>query len=141
MTAGLICDRVHVADDTLRLSFAAAPGRVCVVTDAVAPAGTDWSTWDIDGVQVFVGDGRACLADGTLAGSVVTMDQSIRNLIDVGIAPEVALSAASTVPASVIGVADHDLRPGSTADVTILDDEFEVVATIVAGRAVWRRDG
>ena len=140
MFVGLICDRVHVADDTLRLSFLAAAGRVCVVTDAVAPAGTDWSTWDIDGVEVMVAGGRACLRDGTLAGSVVTMDQSVRNLVDIGIAPEVALSAASTVPAAVIGVADHDLRPGSKADVAILDDDFEVVETIIGGRVVWRRD-
>ena len=138
---GLICDRVHVADDTLRLTFAAAPNRVCVVTDAVAPAGTDWSVWDIDGVEVRVADGRACLADGTLAGSVVTMDQSVRNLIDIGIDPEDALSAASTVPAAVLGTDDHDLRPGSVADVAVLDDEFRVIETIVGGRVVWRRDG
>jgi N-acetylglucosamine-6-phosphate deacetylase len=136
VAVGLICDRVHVADDTLRLTFAGAAGRVCVVTDAVAPAGTDWTSWDIDGVEVQVGGGRACLADGTLAGSVVTMDQSVRNLIDIGIDPEVALTAASTTPAAVMGVTDHDLRPGSGADAAILDDRFEVVETVVAGRPV-----
>ncbi len=140
LAPGLICDRVHVADDALRMTFAAAADRVCVVTDAVAPAGTDRSIWDIDGVAVTIRDGEARLADGTLAGSVVTMDRSVRNLIAIGVAPEVALSAASTNPARILGVEDHDLRVGSVADVALLDDAWAVVETWVGGERVWRRD-
>ena len=141
LVVGLICDRVHVADDALRLSFAAAAGRVCVVTDAVAPAGTEDVTWAIDGVEVTVRDGRAALADGTLAGSVVTMDQSLRNLVAIGIDPAVAVTAMSTVPARVIGLGPHDLSPASVADVVVLDAEWRVLRTLVAGEDVFAQAG
>ena len=133
LAPGLICDRVHVADETLLLTFAAAGERVCVVTAAVAPAGTDATRWDIDGVSVFIGEGRAQLADGTLAGSVVTMDRSLRNLVDLGVAPEVALRAMSTNPARLAGLPRHDLSVGSPADVAVLDDDWRVTRTLVGG--------
>ena len=136
LVVGLICDRVHVADDALRLSFAAAPGRVCVVTDAVAPAGTEDRSWSIDGVEVTVGDGRATLADGTLAGSVVTMDRSLRNLIEIGIDPATAITAMSSVPARVVGLGPHDLTTSTVADVVVLDDDWRVRRTLVAGDVV-----
>jgi N-acetylglucosamine-6-phosphate deacetylase len=136
---GLICDRVHVADDALLLTVAAAPDRVCIVTDAVAPAGTDATSWEIDGVEVTVADGRATLADGTLAGSVVTMDRSVRNLVGLGVELEVALAAASHHPAAAVGVGDTVLKPGAPADVVVLDDAHEVVRTLVDGRVVHER--
>jgi len=134
---GLICDRVHVADDALRVTVAAAPDRVCIVTDAVAPAGTSDTTWEIDGAQVTIRDGRATLPDGTLAGSVVTMDQSVRNLVDLGVELEVALGAASHHPAAAVGVGDTVLKPGAPADLVVLDGAHEVVRTLVDGRVVF----
>jgi N-acetylglucosamine-6-phosphate deacetylase len=136
---GLICDRVHVADDTLRMTIAAAPDRVCVVTDAIAPAGTDATSWDVDGVPVTITDGRATLADGTLAGSVATMDGSVRNLLDLGVPLEVALAASSHHPATAIGVDDHVVRAGAAADLVLLDEAHEVVRVLVDGRVVHER--
>lgn len=138
LVVGLICDRVHVADDALRMTFAAAPGRVCVVTDAVAPAGTNDASWAIDGVEVTVSDGRATLADGTLAGSVVTMEDSLRNLVAIGIDAATAITAMSTTPAQLIGAGPHDLSPASEADVVVLDERWRVLRTVVAGRDVAR---
>ena len=137
LAPGLICDRVHVADETLLLTFASAAERLCVVTDAVAPAGTDATRWDIDGVQVTITDGRAQLSDGTLAGSVVTMDRSLRNLVEIGIEPEVAIRAMSTNPARVARLHPHDLSVGSAADVVVLDEGWNVARTIVDGVEVY----
>jgi N-acetylglucosamine-6-phosphate deacetylase len=136
---GLICDRVHVADDALLMTVAAAPGRVCVVTDAIAPAGTDATSWDVDGVPITIRDGRATLADGTLAGSVTTMDASVRNLVDLGVEPELALAAASHHPAAAVGVGDTVLKAGAPADLVVLDDAFEVIRTLVDGSVVHER--
>ena len=137
MLVGLICDGVHVADDAIRMTFAAAEGRVCVVTDAVAPAGTDADSWNMDGIEVTVHDGEARLDDGTLAGSVATMDSSLRNLIALGIPPRVALDAMSRVPARAVDLGPHDLTPGSDADLVVLDDTWAVLRTLVRGGEVF----
>jgi N-acetylglucosamine-6-phosphate deacetylase len=119
---GLIADGVHVADDSLRLVAAAAPGRMVLVTDAIAPAGTASDSWTAGGVEVTVRDGAARLADGTLAGGVGTMDGCVRRMIGLGVAPEVVIRAAG----------GGRLRPGAPADVVVLDDAWEVVTALIA---------
>jgi len=126
----LIADGVHVADDVLRMAFAAAGNRVVLTTDAISAAGSDDGVWNFDDVAVTVSDGRATLLDGTLAGSVASMDICVRHLIRLGVDPGLVLSAASTTPARLVG-RDHRLAPGTPASVTVLDDQWEVVRTIV----------
>ena len=85
VAVGLICDLVHLSAETVLGVFAAAGDRVVVVTDAVAPAGSDATTWRFDDEVVTIADGRATMADGTLAGSVVTPDGSLRALVSIGV--------------------------------------------------------
>lgn len=121
---GLICDRIHTADETLRLSFAAAGERACVVSDATAAAGT--------------GEAEVTprLSDGTLAGGAATMDRAVRNLMEIGIPLERALFAASTAPSGVIGQPVL-LAAGAIADIVILDgDDLTVRRTLLDGRVV-----
>jgi len=139
VAVGVICDGVHLADETLRLTFAAGGERVCVVSDAIAPCGTSGSAWQADGVEVTIADGRATLPDGTLAGAVAPMDQAIRHLVEIGIPLEQALYAAASAPASVLGELVI-LRAGSVADVVILEeDEVVVQRTLIGGRVVAER--
>lgn len=138
LSIGVICDLVHVAPEMVLLAFRAAADRIAVVTDAVAPSGTDMTSWAIDGVEVAVSDGRATLADGTLAGAVVTMDQMVRNLIEIGVPEVVALTAASTTPARVIGYGRHDLTPGCSADIAVIDERCRV-ERILTGRSRFGR--
>ncbi len=141
VAVGLICDLVHLAAETVLGVFAAAGDRVVVVTDAVAPAGSDATTWSFDDEVVTIADGRATMADGTLAGSVVTPDGSLRALVSIGVSPAVALAAMSTTPARGLGLGAHDLTPGSVADVVVLDDGWRVHSTFVAGAEVASLDG
>lgn len=134
LAVGLICDGVHLADETVLLTFAASD-HVCVVTDAVAPAGTAASTWGDDGTQVSGGAVR--LANGTLAGSTTPSDAALRRLIGLGISPPRALAALGARPAEVIGCA-APLAPGAVADVVVLDDRWEVTRTLVGGVEVHR---
>lgn len=127
----VIADGVHVADDSLRLVFAAAGERVVLTTDAIAAAGSDDGVWTFDGAEVTIADGRATLADGTLAGSVASMDMCVRHLISLGIDPTLVLRAASTNPARVIAL-EHHIVPGARADIAVLDDQWNVVRTICA---------
>jgi len=119
---GLIADGIHVADDALRLVAAAAPTRMVLVTDAIAPAGTGAATWGMGRATVTISEGAARLADGTLAGSVATMDGCVRHMIGLGVPAEVVLRAAG----------GDRLRPGGPADLVVLDDAWQVVDTIPA---------
>lgn len=137
VTVALIADGHHVGSDAIRLCFASAPGRVALVTDAIAPAGTDDRRWEVDGTMVTIDGGRATLDDGTLAGAVVSMDACVRNVIALGIDPAAAVLAASTTPGRIAGLS-ASLAPGAVADIAVLDDGWRVERTLVAGVEVAR---
>jgi N-acetylglucosamine-6-phosphate deacetylase len=130
----LILDGHHVADEVAQLVWRAAAGRVALVTDAIEAAGGGDGRYRLGSVEVVVEDGAVRRPDGVLAGSVVTMLESVRNLHALGVPLADALAAASTVPARVTGRELGRLAPGGPADVLILDDRLELVAVFVAGK-------
>jgi N-acetylglucosamine-6-phosphate deacetylase len=98
------------------------------VTDAIGGARLGNETVDVAG-------GVARRADGTLAGSLATMPECVRNLYALGATLEQAIAAATAVPARVLGRDDVGvLRVGGPADVVVLDDRLEIVSVHVAGR-------
>ena len=85
-----------------------------------------------------VEDGVARLPNGTLAGSVLTMDRAVRNMVSLGVPLGDAIAAATLVPARLMGREElGTLRSMSPADIAVLDDRLEVVRTFVAGDEVW----
>jgi N-acetylglucosamine-6-phosphate deacetylase len=115
----------------------AAAGRVALVTDAVAGAGASDGVYRLGGVELEIRDGVVRGPDGQLAGSVLTMDEAVRNLHALGVPLEDSLAAASTVPASVIGAQDAGrLDIGLPADVVVLDDNLSVDRVHLAGDAL-----
>jgi N-acetylglucosamine-6-phosphate deacetylase len=134
----LIVDGVHLADDTVRLVWNAAAGRAALVTDAIAGAGLGDGRYRLGPVDVEVRDGVARRSDGVLAGSVVTMDRSVRHLVALGVPLADALAAASTVPARIARRVElGSLAPGAAADVVVLDDALSVTRVLVAGDTAW----
>jgi N-acetylglucosamine-6-phosphate deacetylase len=134
VTVQAIVDHVHLAPEAAYAAFLAARGRFALVTDAMEAAGQGNGSYRLGRRQVEVRDGRAELADGLLAGSVLTMDAAVRNLHGCGASLADAVHAATAAPARLLGRPDLGvLRPGATADITVLDDELHVVRTIVAG--------
>jgi N-acetylglucosamine-6-phosphate deacetylase len=130
----VILDGVHLADDTVRLVWNAAAGRVALVTDAVSGAGRGDGRYWLGGVELEITDGIARRADGVLAGSTLSMIEAIRNLVALGIPLAGALNAASAVPARIAGRSDLGrLEPGATADVVVLNDRLEVERVLLAG--------
>jgi N-acetylglucosamine-6-phosphate deacetylase len=133
-----IVDNVHLAAETVKLILASAGDRLVLITDAIEAAGLGDGTYRLGDRTVHVSGMEARLADGTLAGSVLTMDQAVRNLIGHGARLETALGAASRVPARLIRRPDlGELRPGGCADIVVLDDSMRVRRTLVEGVEVY----
>jgi N-acetylglucosamine-6-phosphate deacetylase len=137
----LIVDGVHVHPAMARVMIQLlGSDRTILITDAQAGAGGDASTFEFAGQQARIVDGAARLADGTLAGSVLTLDQALRNVCAY---PGLSLSAASAMlsrnPARAVGAADRMgmLAPGSAADLVLLDADLTVCATFCEGAPVY----
>jgi N-acetylglucosamine-6-phosphate deacetylase len=132
---GLIVDGHHLADETVRVVFAAAPGRTMLVTDATAASGRPDGTYELAGVRLDVRDGAVRNPEGSLAGSALTLDAAIRNACELGIGVAAALSAVTEVPARGLARTDVGrLRVGGPADVALLSDDLRVTDTFVRGR-------
>jgi len=138
LTCGLIADLHHVAPAAIRVAFAAAPGRIALVTDAIAALGMPIGTYDLGGRTTTVRESAPPVRDdGTLAGSVLRLDQAVAHTVSSGVDAAVALTAATRVPADAMGRPDLGrLTPGSTADLVWLDEDWCAVATWVGGRLV-----
>lgn len=138
ITVQAIVDHVHLAPETAYATFLATRGRFALVTDAVGFAGMADGEYPFLGRTVRVTDGAVRLEDGTLAGSVLTMDTAVRNLVGLGASLVDAAEAASRVPARLLGRDDlGTLRPGARADVAVLDDELRIGRTLVRGAEVF----
>lgn len=136
----LIVDGLHIADGALEIAWQVLGAqRVILVTDAMAALGLGPGTYPQGDGPITVGDDGPRTHDGRLAGSVVTLPQAIANLTSSTSASLAAgLRCATANPADALGLVDHgDFRHGSQADVTLLDDDLKVVATIVAGERLF----
>ncbi len=136
-TVCLIADLHHVAPQVCAIVLRAAAGRVALVTDATAAAGMPAGQYRLDDVRVQVpaeGDPPR-RADGRLAGSALTLDAAVRNLVRLGIDVRQAVDAASRAPADAIGRRDLGrIRVGAVADLVWWSDELRPRRTWVHGR-------
>jgi N-acetylglucosamine-6-phosphate deacetylase len=130
----LILDGLHVHPDVARLTFTEAPGRVALITDAMAAAGSDDGDYRLGTLNVTVAGGLAVLSGtDTIAGSTLTQDAALRIAIEAAnIEPHRAVEALTLTPARVLG-REHELgllKSGYAADAVLLDHEWRV-------RSVW----
>ena len=137
VTLEIINDGVHVHPEVVRLAFAVAPGRIALITDAMAAAGSDDGTYQLGSLSVTVTDGVARLSEGkSIAGSTLTLDEALRRaVVEVGIDLTDAVTALTSTPARAIGRAADlgQLAPGFAADAVLFDGEFRVVSVWAAG--------
>ena len=141
LTSGLIADMYHVAPPVCVLAFRAAPGRICLVTDAAACAGMPPGRYLLGGepIELPPGDGTPPVRDdGTLAGSALRMDVAVANMVRAGIELAEAVEAGTRVPADLIGRPDLGrIAPGAAADLAWLGDDLRTRATWVGGELVY----
>jgi N-acetylglucosamine-6-phosphate deacetylase len=133
----LICDGVHLASDVVALVLAAAGERFVLVTDALSAASAGPGPHRLGVIELSVVDGVARRADGTLAGSVLSMAEALRAVVAAGATFEQAVAAATSRPAALLGRDDVGrLLPGARADVVVLDDALSVTSTLLGGTPV-----
>ncbi len=134
VTIEVIADGIHVHPASIALLFAAAPGRIALVTDAIAAAAAPEGRYTLGAVDVDVADGRAVVAGtDTLAGSTLTPDRALRVAVrDAGVPLVDAVGALTATPARAIGEPDRAVfEPGERADVVLLDRELSVTDVLV----------
>jgi len=140
--AELICDGVHVHPAMMRVALAAKrPERIMAITDGTAGSGLpQGSHATLGGRRITVRD-AAYLDDGTIAGSVLTMDRAFAKLTsEVGLSLVDAATVCSTTPARALGLQGFGvLAGGAIADLVVLDRDLRVVQTWVAGTLAWGR--
>jgi N-acetylglucosamine-6-phosphate deacetylase len=143
VTVELICDGVHVHPAMMRMALAAKrPDRVMAITDGTAGSGMPpGSTATIGGYPIAIRD-AAYLADGTIAGSSLTMDRAFAKLTsEIGLSLSDAATVCATTPARALGLQGFGLiAPGAIADLVVLDRDLRVVQTWIAGVLAFQRE-
>lgn len=141
LDAGVPCeainDGIHLHPAVLREVLARGSDRLVLITDAIDAAGAGDGEYVLGGQQVRVRDGAARLANGSLAGSSLTMDSAFARAVRAGVPLEVASRAASANPARVLALDDRGtLTTGARADLLVLDDDLVVQQVMRAGEWV-----
>jgi N-acetylglucosamine-6-phosphate deacetylase len=130
----LILDLIHVHPALFQLALRSTKGRLVLVSDAIRATGLADGTSELGGQAVTVCGGRATLADGTLAGSLLTLDQALRHAVDHGVAIEEASALLSRNPADALGREDLGrLEPGAHADLLELDPDDLTIRRVFVG--------
>ncbi len=132
----MICDFVHLHPNTVKMIYTLkGADNINLISDAGHSAGLEMDKFLVDGVWRYVVDGVVRLEDGTIAGSTMTMAEGVLHLFQMGIPPEEISKMASLNPAVTLGLADKigTLTIGKSADIVVLDKNFNLVHTFVEG--------
>jgi N-acetylglucosamine-6-phosphate deacetylase len=140
ITTGVIVDGVHVDPLMVHVAWrSAGPRRFVLVSDAVAAMGLGAGEHQLGGRTVTADHNSVRTPDGTLAGTNLTMDAAVRNLMAFTDADlPAALQAASATPAALLGLNDRgNIASGERADLVLLDNQHRVAMTVCAGQTVY----
>ena len=136
--AAIIPDGIHVAPGAMKAAFRAIP-KLFAVTDATAAAGMDDGEYPLGSHTVTKRGDSVFLEDGTLAGSALTMDRAMANLLDLGLPLEEVSLRLSAYPADFLGRLDRGrLQPGAWADMVVLDPAHRLTEVVIEREAVRR---
>lgn len=134
--AEIICDGIHTAPEMVKLWWRAkGPERALLVTDAMAAAGMPDGKYKLGGIDVDVANNRA-MADGVLAGSVLTLDRALSNLVEFTGAPVLdALRPLTINPATMTGLTTEagKLEVGGIASFVAVDNHGKLVGSVIGG--------
>ena len=126
VVAELICDGHHVHPSAVRMAFRLFPGRICLISDALRCCGMPDGQYTLGGQDVWLQNGAAHLADGTLAGSAANLYDCMRKAVEFGIPKEQAILSATLLPACEIGRENEigSISVGKLADFVVCDENL-----------------
>ncbi|WP_436876134.1 N-acetylglucosamine-6-phosphate deacetylase [Siccibacter turicensis] len=136
---GIIVDGLHVDYANVRNAKRIKGDKLCLVTDATAPAGANIEEFIFAGKTIYYRNGLCVDENGTLSGSALTMIEGVRNLVQhVNVSLDEALRMASLYPARAMGVDKHlgTIEPGKVANLTAFTHDYKIIKTIVNGNEV-----
>ncbi|ELY2855371.1 N-acetylglucosamine-6-phosphate deacetylase [Cronobacter dublinensis] len=136
---GIIADGLHVDFANVRLAKKVKGDKLCLVTDATAPAGANIDEFIFAGKTIYYRNGLCVDENGTLSGSALTMIEGVRNLVEhVNIALDEALRMATLYPARAMGVAHRlgSIEACKVANLTAFTRDYKIIKTIVNGNEV-----
>ncbi len=140
VTCDVIADLVHTHASTLELVQKMKKEKLILITDAMRAGCMKCGTYDLGGRKVEVAEGKALLDDGTLAGSVLKMNEALKNMIThTSMTLVEAVNAVTKVPAQKLGVQKGELRVGYDADIVMFDEKFSIISTIINGKIKYQR--
>ena len=138
----LIADTIHVSVPAMKLLVKNKPSdKITLITDAMRAKGMPDGESELGGQKVFVKNGEARLVDGTLAGSVLTMNKAVENMVNkVGVEFLKAVDYATINPAKNLGLDDKigGIKVGKKADFTVIDKDFNVLLTVRDGKIIYK---
>ncbi len=140
VTCDIIADLVHTHPTTLELVQKVKKEKLILITDAMRAGCMKCGTYDLGGRSVEVNEGKAVLEDGTLAGSVLKMNDALSNMRKHTSMDLVEIvNSVTKIPAAKLGMPKGELREGYDADIVIFDENFSIISTIVNGEVKYRR--
>lgn len=132
--AQLICDGFHISKPVMLATYKMfGPDRMTLISDSIRSAGLPDGEYESGGLKVFLKDGAARLADGTIAGSSATLLDCVKTAVGFGIPFDDAVRMASRTPAEMLGVNKGRIEPGYDADMLIVDESINLKTVIING--------
>ena len=140
VTCDIIPDLIHTHPSALELTHTMKKEKLILITDAMRAGCMVCGSYDLGGQNVTVENGKASLDDGTLAGSVLKLNEALLNMVKHTSMTRVeAVNAATKIPAQKLGLKKGALKVGYDADIVVFDEDFSIISTLVAGKIKYSR--
>lgn len=140
VTCDIIADLVHTHPSTLALAHQLKGDKLILITDAMRAGCMKCGMYDLGGRAVEVKDGKALLADGTLAGSVLKMNEAMSNMLKhTSMSVVEVVNAVTKIPAQKLGLKKGILKKGYDADIVLFDENFSMIKTIINGKIGYEK--
>lgn len=139
VTFDIIADKIHIAPEMLKFAIRTkSPDKVSLISDSIAPTGLGDGKFELWGEKITVENGKTKNERGSIAGSVITMIDAVKNLQDLGFSEVEISQMASANPAKLLGIEKDfgSIEVGKRADLVALDKNGEVIRTFVGGKEV-----
>ena len=141
VSCDIIADLVHLHPAMLSLVYQMKRERLVLITDAMRAGCMKCGSYDLGGRSVEVSERKALLPDGTLAGSVLKMNEALANMVQhTAMTRTEAVDAVTRLPAQMLGIKKGQLRQGYDADIVIFDEDFGIITTIVGGTIKYKKE-